>query len=63
MRGIIASCPCSDGCPRCVESPTQFSQDAEPNKVAAIALLDMMLGKPGLNGAVARRNLPVRTAR
>ena len=36
--------PCRDVCPSCVESPTRFSQDAEPDKSAAIGLLDMMIG-------------------
>ena len=54
MRDIMTSCPCRDGCPRCVESPTRFSQVAEPDKSAAIGLLDMMIGSRCLNGAEVR---------
>ena len=36
MRDIIASCPCVESCPRCVDSPTRFSQDAEPNTRARL---------------------------
>ena len=60
MREIIASCPCVKGCPRCVESPTRFSQDAEPNKAEAISLLDMMIGRRRLNGTSPTRQLPGR---
>ena len=58
MRDIITSCPCAHGCPRCVESPTRFSQDAEPDKAAAISLLDMMIGARCLNGSGGRKSLP-----
>ena len=55
MRDIITSCPCANGCPRCVESPARFSQDAEPDKAAAISLLDMMIGRRCLNGNGGRK--------
>ena len=60
MRVIIASCPCVNGCPRCVESPTRFSQDAEPSKAEAISLLDMMIGRRCVNGTAATGQLPAR---
>lgn len=55
MQDIMTSCPCRDGCPRCVESPTRFSQDAEPDKSAAIGLLKTMIGSRRLNGAKSKR--------
>ena len=57
MLDIITSCPCATGCPRCVESPTRFSQDAEPDKAAAVSLLDMMIGTRCLNGNGGRKKL------
>ena len=57
MRDIITSCPCANGCPRCVESPTRFSQDAEPDKAAAIRLLDMMIGARCLEGNGGQKKL------
>ena len=58
MRDIMVACPCVGGCPRCVESPTRFSQEAEPDKSTAIGLLDMMIGRRCLNGSGGRKSLP-----
>ena len=58
MRDIIVSCPCVEGCPRCVDSPTRFSQHAEPNKAAAVRLLDAMIGARSLEGVGRREPLP-----
>ena len=62
MRDIMVACPCVDGCPRCVESPTRFSQDAEPDKAAAIRLLDMMIGARCLEGNGGQKKLAGATA-
>ena len=58
MREIIASCPCEEGCPRCVESPSRFSQDADPDKAAALRLLDKLLGRRALNGIGGQEWVP-----
>ena len=61
MRDIIATCPCSEGCPRCVNSPSRLHKDAESDKAAALRLLDMIIGSRGLNGN--RRKLVGATAK
>ena len=43
MREVMTSCDCRDGCPRCVESPTRFSEGTVPDKGAAIRLLNLMI--------------------
>ena len=63
MRETIASCPCEEGCPRCVDSPTRSRQDAEPDKASAIGPLDMMIGRRRLNGNGGRKKLAGATAR
>ena len=45
MRGIMISCNCRDGCPRCVESPTRFNEDTTADKRSAIRLLNLMLSR------------------
>ena len=61
MREIIASCPCKEGCPRCVDSPMRHHKDAEPDKAAALRLLDMVLGRRALNGNGGQRKVPALT--
>ena len=55
MRDIITSCACEEGCPRCVDSPTQSSKDAEPDKASAIKLLDNLIGRRELSGNAPQR--------
>ena len=60
MRDIIATCPCTEGCPRCVDSPSRHNKDADSDKAGALRLLNTLLGRRALNGNGGRRKLPAR---
>ena len=61
MRDIIATCPCTEGCPRCVDSPSRHNKDADSDKAGAFRLLDTLIGRRAANGNGGRRKLPALT--
>ena len=58
MRDIIATCPCTEGCPRCVDSPSRHNKDADSDKAGAFRLLNTVIGRRAANWNGGRRKLP-----
>ena len=57
MARIIDGCPCSDGCPRCVEAPNRMADENTPDKRGASRVLRHLLEKyrtARSNGAMQR---------
>jgi len=45
---LVADCPCDDGCPACVHSPKCGSGNRPIDKVAALRVLELLLGREAL---------------
>ncbi len=58
--GSISTCPCSGGCPSCIQSSTCGLHNTPLDKEAAIILLHLMLGKPAYIPKKTHKRTPVK---